>query len=91
MLALKAKVPTAAYDRWVIWIDAERFVTLKEEMYARLGKMLKSSVTLEVTPGNYLLGVVLGYGGEATIEAPPDVAAALRERIAELQAVYITG
>ncbi len=38
------------------------------------------SVTLKVTPGNYLLGVVLGYGGEATIEAPGDVAAQLRRR-----------
>jgi outer membrane lipoprotein-sorting protein len=49
VLELKAKVPTAAYDRWVIWIDAERSVTLKEEMYARSGKMLKSSAALEVT------------------------------------------
>jgi outer membrane lipoprotein-sorting protein len=49
VLELKAKVPTAAYDRWVLWIDAERFVTLKEEMYARSGKMLKTSSTLEVT------------------------------------------
>jgi outer membrane lipoprotein-sorting protein len=49
VLELKAKVPTAAYDRWVIWIDAERYVTLKEEMYARSGKMLKASTTQEVT------------------------------------------
>jgi outer membrane lipoprotein-sorting protein len=49
VLELKAKVPTAAYDRWVIWIDAERYVTLKEEMYARSGKMLKSSAAMEVT------------------------------------------
>jgi proteasome accessory factor C len=46
------------------------------------------SVTLKVTPGNYLLGVVLGYGGEATVEAPPDIATALRDRIAELQRLY---
>jgi outer membrane lipoprotein-sorting protein len=49
VLELKAKIPTAAYDRWMLWVDAERFVTLKEEMYARSGKMLKSSATLEVT------------------------------------------
>jgi outer membrane lipoprotein-sorting protein len=48
VLELKAKVPTAAYDRWVIWIDAERYVTLKEEMYARSGRMLKSSAALDV-------------------------------------------
>ncbi len=49
VLELKAKVPTAAYDRWVLWIDAERYVTLKEEMYARSGRMLKSSAAQEVT------------------------------------------
>jgi len=49
VLELKAKVPTAAYDRWVLWIDAERSVTLKQEMYARSGKMLKTSAALEVT------------------------------------------
>ncbi len=48
VLELKAKVPTAAYDRWVLWIDAARYVTLKEEMYAKSGKMLKASETLEV-------------------------------------------
>jgi proteasome accessory factor C len=41
-------------------------------------------VTLKVTPGNYLFGVVLGYGGEATIEAPTDVVTQLRQRIEEL-------
>jgi len=49
VLELKAKIPTAAYDRWVLWIDTERFVTLKEEMYAKSGKLLKTSTTLEVT------------------------------------------
>jgi outer membrane lipoprotein-sorting protein len=49
VLELRAKIPTAAYERWVLWIDAERYVTLKEEMYARSGKMLKSSAALEVT------------------------------------------
>ena len=49
VVELKAKIPAAAYDRWVLWIDEERFVTLKEEMYAKSGKMLKASSTLEVT------------------------------------------
>lgn len=48
ILELKAKVPTASYDRRVMWIDAERFVQLKEEMYAKSGKLLKTSTTLEV-------------------------------------------
>jgi proteasome accessory factor C len=43
---------------------------------------------MKITPGNYLLGVVLGYGGEATIEAPPDVAAQLRSRVEELERLY---
>jgi outer membrane lipoprotein-sorting protein len=48
VLELNAKVPTAAYDRRVLWVDAERYITLKEEMYAKSGKLLKVSNTLEV-------------------------------------------
>lgn len=46
------------------------------------------TVTTKVTPGNYLLGFVLGHGGEATIEAPADVAAALHRRVEELGRLY---
>ena len=46
------------------------------------------SVKMKVTPGNYLLGIVLSYGGEATIEAPEDVAAQLRARVEELRKLY---
>jgi len=49
VLELASKTPKAAYDRRVIWIDAERYIGLKEEMYAKSGKMLKESRTLEVT------------------------------------------
>jgi outer membrane lipoprotein-sorting protein len=49
VLELSAKVPTAAYDRRVLWIDTERYITLKEEMYAKSGKLLKVSTTLDVT------------------------------------------
>jgi len=48
VIELAAKIPTAVYDRRVLWIDAERFVGLKEEMYAKSGKLLKASATLEV-------------------------------------------
>jgi outer membrane lipoprotein-sorting protein len=56
VVQLDAKVPAvlpkgsspAAYDRRVMWIDAERYVVLKEEMYAKSGKLLKTSATLEV-------------------------------------------
>ncbi len=46
---LQKGISPAAYDRRVIWIDAERFVGLKEEMYAKSGKLLKTSAVLEVT------------------------------------------
>jgi outer membrane lipoprotein-sorting protein len=48
VVELNAKVDTAAYDRRLLWIDAERYVTLKEEMYAKSGKLLKVSNTLKV-------------------------------------------
>jgi hypothetical protein len=48
VVELSARVPTAAYDRRVLWIDAERFVGLKEDMYAKSGRLLKTSRTLEV-------------------------------------------
>ena len=47
-------------------------------------------MTLRLTPGNYLLGVVLGHGGEATVEGPPDVARQLRERVEALARLYAT-
>ena len=48
VVELAAKAPTAPYDRRRLWIDAERWVTVKEEMYARSGKLLKTSRSLEV-------------------------------------------
>jgi len=48
VVELAAKVPTAAYDRRVLWIDTERFVSLKEEMYAKSRRLLKTSATLAV-------------------------------------------
>jgi outer membrane lipoprotein-sorting protein len=49
VVELAAKVPTAAYERRILWIDAERYVTLKQEMYAKSGKLLKTASALEVT------------------------------------------
>jgi proteasome accessory factor C len=46
------------------------------------------SVRTRVTPGNYLYGVVLGHGGGATIEGPPDVVAAFEARVKELAERY---
>jgi len=48
VVELRAKAPTAKYDRRVMRIDAERYVVLAEEMYARSGRLLKESRTVEV-------------------------------------------
>ncbi len=52
VVELRAKKPApgasaAPYDRRVMWIDAERYVSLKEEMYAKSGKLLKTSRSFE--------------------------------------------
>lgn len=48
VLELKARAPTASYDRRVVWIDKERYVGLKAEMYARSGRLLKTSRSLDI-------------------------------------------
>lgn len=48
LVELQAKRPTAPYERRALWIDAERWVTVREEMYARSGKLLKTSRVLEL-------------------------------------------
>jgi proteasome accessory factor C len=55
---------------------------------AREGADETVNVPMKVTPGNYLFGVVLGHGGEATIEGPADVVERFRERVAELGRLY---
>jgi outer membrane lipoprotein-sorting protein len=45
---LPAGSKPAVYERRVLWVDSERFVSLRQEMYARSGKLLKVSATLEV-------------------------------------------
>jgi len=41
ILELIAKVDDASYYSQKIWVDTERFVPLKQEMYARSGQLLK--------------------------------------------------
>lgn len=41
ILELTAKVADVAYYSRKVWIDAERYVPLKEELYARSGQLLK--------------------------------------------------
>ena len=94
--------PVARYAKRSLYFEsgAEREVTLRFQGNAsrvareRYGARARAnadgtvSVAVKVTPGNYLLGVVLGYGGEATIEAPEDVVAQMRERVEALQRLY---
>jgi predicted DNA-binding transcriptional regulator YafY len=49
------------------------------------------SVRSRVTPGNYLVGQVLGYGGEATIAAPREAVELLTAQARALLAVYAGG
>jgi outer membrane lipoprotein-sorting protein len=41
VLSLTAKVTDAAYHSQKMWVDAERFVPLKQELFAKSGKLLK--------------------------------------------------
>jgi outer membrane lipoprotein-sorting protein len=41
ILALKAKKKEIAYDTRKIWVDRERFIILKENLYAKSGTLLK--------------------------------------------------
>ncbi|WP_423127520.1 outer membrane lipoprotein-sorting protein [Gaoshiqia sp. Z1-71] len=48
VLSLTAKVPDVAYASRKVWIDRERFIPLKEELFAKSGQLLKQSVMSEV-------------------------------------------
>jgi len=94
--------PIARYARKQLYFDsgAEREVTVRfRGGAARLARErhggqaqgdADGSVTarMRVTPGNHLFAVVLGYGGEAVIEGPPDVVAEFQARVEELQRLY---
>lgn len=43
VLELIAKVDDASYQKRKIWIDQEKFVPLKEELFAKSGKLLKKT------------------------------------------------
>jgi len=44
ILELSARVSDAAYPRQKLWVDRERFVPLRQELYARSGKLLKTAL-----------------------------------------------
>jgi outer membrane lipoprotein-sorting protein len=48
ILELTAKVDDAAYYKQKVWIDVERFVPLKQEMFARSGQLLKRTTLSDV-------------------------------------------
>jgi outer membrane lipoprotein-sorting protein len=48
VLELVAKVSDIAYYKQKMWIDAERYVPLRQEMYARSGQLLKRAELTEV-------------------------------------------
>jgi len=48
ILELTAKVEDVAYAKRKIWIDRERYVPLKEELYAKSGQLLKRSTLSNV-------------------------------------------
>lgn len=48
VLALVARADDVAYHTQKIWVDAERFIPLKQEMFAKSGQLLKRMVMKEV-------------------------------------------
>lgn len=49
ILELQARVDDATYESRKIWVDKERYVPLKEELYAKSGRLLKKTVLTDVT------------------------------------------
>lgn len=52
VLELTAKEDDIAYHSRKVWVDRERFVSLKENRYAKSGKLLKTTEIQEVTRMN---------------------------------------
>jgi outer membrane lipoprotein-sorting protein len=47
-LELIAKVDDATYHKRMIWVDKERFVPLKEELFAKSGELLKKTTMSDI-------------------------------------------
>ncbi|MFN7133336.1 MAG: helix-turn-helix transcriptional regulator [Myxococcales bacterium] len=90
------------YDRELLYIDsgAERDVTVRFSadiaplVEERWGEMAQAQpdgslkLTMRASGENYVVSWVLAYGGEALVEAPAEVRAAMRERVERLRGVY---
>ena len=48
VLMLTAKVDDASYDSRKVWVDTERYVPLREELYAKSGQLLKKTELKDV-------------------------------------------
>lgn len=48
VLELIATVTDIAYHRRLMWVDSERYVPLKEELYAKSGQLLKQTIMSDV-------------------------------------------
>jgi negative regulator of sigma E activity len=48
VLDLKAKKQDIAYETRKLWVDSERFITLKEQLFAKSGTLLKQIDVREV-------------------------------------------
>lgn len=48
VLELKAKVEEVAYQKRKIWIGQERYISLKEELFAKSGQLLKTTMMSDV-------------------------------------------
>lgn len=48
VLELTALVPDLAYQKRKMWIDAERYIPLKEELFAKSGQLLKRTTLTDV-------------------------------------------
>jgi outer membrane lipoprotein-sorting protein len=48
VVELKAKIQDIAYETRRVWVDAERWVPLKEDLYAKSGRLLKTIVLSDV-------------------------------------------
>lgn len=48
VLELKAKVDNINYDKRKMWVDQERYVPLKEELFAKSGQLLKKTVMSDI-------------------------------------------
>ena len=50
VLELTAKAEDVAYNSRKVWVDKERFVTLKEDLFAKSGRLLKRTEVKDVAP-----------------------------------------